>query len=380
MPASVTCHGHNQSAVQPLTSSSCLACPRGLTPRALPPLHVSDAKTTSCSVDIAEIADECTSPVLSVVSESSGTMAGSCHTVSSRTAPNSPGRRPSARRMPVNNSSTPMPIPPAHRRSVSCSTTRSGYASGRSSVRSHRPIPGNASLSSATASRRAPETRENLIALHREACRIFQSEDAPKPRNSDTQALSSPTSVSSTTYFSSHGGNTPTDTGSPSPSPVIHPLPDRFFDRDSMGLNDPRPSHHDARLASNFSGDSDAAQSRPTSTTVIDWTSPSTRKREYAKIDRANRGLRGLWRRVAPKWCQPDDHRTPFFEEGKNGKANYEGSVRRFRMDIPDEDPSSEAGLDGPRLAFGLRRKRAGSEDCLAGKRQSRWPCVGQAK
>ncbi|RMJ23658.1 hypothetical protein PHISP_05477 [Aspergillus sp. HF37] len=239
-------------------------------------------------------------------------------------------------------------------------------------------MPGNASLSSATTSRRVPETRENLIALHREACRIFQSEDAPKPRNHDTHALSSPTSMS-TTYFSPHCGNTPTDAGSPSPSPVINPLPDRFFDQDSLGINDARPSHHDARLASNSSGDSDAPQSRPTSTTVIDWTSPSTRKREYAKIDRANRGLRGLWRRVAPKWCQPD-HRTPFFEEGKNGKANYEGSVRRFRMDIPEENPSSEAGLDGPRLPFGLRRKRAGSENCLADTRRSRWPCVGRAK
>jgi hypothetical protein len=71
--------------------------------------------------------------------------------------------------------------------------------------------------------------------------------------------------------------------------------------------------------------------------TVMEWTSPSTRRAEYEKIDRASRGVRGLWRRVAPRWCQSRDSRTPFFEEGKNAR---EGSVRRFRMDLPDEEES----------------------------------------
>jgi hypothetical protein len=53
-----------------------------------------------------------------------------------------------------------------------------------------------------------------------------------------------------------------------------------------------------------------------------------------------------LWRRVAPKWCRSDT-RTPFFEEDKDGKGNYEGSVRRFRMDLPDEVDAAAGGGGG---------------------------------
>lgn len=67
----------------------------------------------------------------------------------------------------------------------------------------------------------------------------------------------------------------------------------------------------------------------------MEWTSPESRRAEYEKIDRAGRGVRGLWRRVAPRWCQTREARTPFFEEGNTCR---EGSVRRFRMDLPDEE------------------------------------------
>lgn len=32
------------------------------------------------------------------------------------------------------------------------------------------------------------------------------------------------------------------------------------------------------------------------------------------------------------------DERVPFWEEEISKKKNYEGSVRRFRMDIPDDE------------------------------------------
>lgn len=38
------------------------------------------------------------------------------------------------------------------------------------------------------------------------------------------------------------------------------------------------------------------------------------------------------------------DQRVPFFDEEISKKKNYEGSVRRFRMDIPD-DEQPEKGL-----------------------------------
>ncbi|KAL5335963.1 hypothetical protein BJX70DRAFT_305728 [Aspergillus crustosus] len=101
-----------------------------------------------------------------------------------------------------------------------------------------------------------------------------------------------------------------------------------------------------------------APQAKPT---IIEWTSPSTRRREYEAIDRASSGVRGFWRRVAPRWCQFGDTRVPFFEEGKDGKANYEGSVRRFRMDLPDEP------VDGSRL--GLKIKQKFVVHAIAGRR-----------
>jgi hypothetical protein len=103
--------------------------------------------------------------------------------------------------------------------------------------------------------------------------------------------------------------------------------------------------------------------------TIIEWTSPSTRRREYEEIDRATSGVRGFWRRVAPRWCQfGNNSRVPFFEEGKNGKANYEGSVRRFRMDLPDDEPVQTQNRRGLKLkpklvvhAIGGRRSKTTS-------------------
>lgn len=36
------------------------------------------------------------------------------------------------------------------------------------------------------------------------------------------------------------------------------------------------------------------------------------------------------------------DERVPFWEEEISKKKNYEGSVRRFRMDIPDDEVNLE--------------------------------------
>jgi hypothetical protein len=108
----------------------------------------------------------------------------------------------------------------------------------------------------------------------------------------------------------------------------------------------------------------------------MEWTSPDTRRREYEKIDRASSGVRGLWRRVAPRCFQPRDSRTPFFEEGKTER---EGSVRRFRMDIPDEEPESESqGKSQQRLDFlgktSTSKSNANSNSPDGARR--RWTCL----
>ncbi|MCJ1294846.1 hypothetical protein MMC34_006405 [Xylographa carneopallida] len=81
--------------------------------------------------------------------------------------------------------------------------------------------------------------------------------------------------------------------------------------------------------------------STPTPCTIIDWTAPATRRREYEKIDRSSRGMRGLWRKVTPRWCRSSS-RTGFFD----GDEDDARSVRRYRVDISEEpDGEKEEGF-----------------------------------
>lgn len=105
----------------------------------------------------------------------------------------------------------------------------------------------------------------------------------------------------------------------------------------------------------------------------MEWTSPDTRRREYEKIDRASSGVRGLWRRVAPRCFQSRDSRTPFFEEGKTER---EGSVRRFRMDIPeDEEPESDSQGNPQAQLLELLGKTSLNSNSPDGARR-RWTCL----
>ncbi|KAF1979728.1 hypothetical protein BU23DRAFT_104139 [Bimuria novae-zelandiae CBS 107.79] len=77
--------------------------------------------------------------------------------------------------------------------------------------------------------------------------------------------------------------------------------------------------------------------------TTMHWMLPSTRKSQYAKIDRANTGFRGLMRRFMPRSIS-DSGPQRFYEEEKSDA----GSVRRYRMDVSDGedgDAKSTSGL-----------------------------------
>ncbi|KAF2005921.1 hypothetical protein P154DRAFT_289041 [Amniculicola lignicola CBS 123094] len=67
--------------------------------------------------------------------------------------------------------------------------------------------------------------------------------------------------------------------------------------------------------------------------TTTHWMSHSTRKREYKRIDQANSGLRGLVRRIIPR-CVSGPPPPRFYEKDQSDA----GSVRRYRMDIDNED------------------------------------------
>lgn len=77
--------------------------------------------------------------------------------------------------------------------------------------------------------------------------------------------------------------------------------------------------------------------------TIIDWTLPSTRRDEYREIEKSCKGIRGLWRRLAPQWCQRNS-RLKFFDDDNIDDV---GSVRRYRLDLPpaeEEKGESEGG------------------------------------
>ncbi|KAJ5591642.1 uncharacterized protein N7459_002011 [Penicillium hispanicum] len=247
-----------------------------------------------------------------------------------------------------------------HSRSASRSTARSRPPSRHSSFHSSRHAVTTASIVPVPSTRTTPqERRESLLALHRESCRLFQDPERPSTAFPDDIRARPPLSrTASSSYKSRREGRNSYETGaSTPPSPIASSLSSRLFEHEhrssvSSGARPPslRTRDRSNTLPAGTAGHvhSPSASSIHVPATVMEWTSASTRRQEYRKIDRASRGVRGLWRRVAPRWCQARDSRTPFFEEGKTSR---EGSVRRFRMDLPDEADEPEAP-DKPHAQF----------------------------
>ncbi|KAJ5102995.1 hypothetical protein N7532_003524 [Penicillium argentinense] len=232
-----------------------------------------------------------------------------------------------------------------HSRSNSRSTPRSRPASRHDPLHSSRRAVPAASIVPVPCTRAPPQDRrESLLALHRESCRLFQDLDTSKTSSDEIRSAPSLSRAPSSSYTSRRERRTSSETGSVPPSPIASSQSSRRFTfehRDSISpIAAPSLQHRDRSntlpsITSTSSQSSPSASSINVPVTIMEWTSPSSRRAEYEKIDRAGRGVRGLWRKVAPKWCQARDARTPFFEEGKTSR---EGSVRRFRMDIPDEE------------------------------------------
>jgi hypothetical protein len=254
----------------------------------------------------------------------------------------------------------------SHSRSASRSTVRSSPNSRRSSIQSARRTVPNTAIVPVPTTRTSPqERRESLIALHRESCRLFQDEAlASKDLATDVQINTSihahtrqrrpslQRHASSTTYprrDSRASTSAEKGSGTSEPSSPIAPATSftsfRFEPEAAAPFLTSRDRSHTMPSQSNTTPlkhhhHSPSASSIHVPATVMEWTSPSTRRREYEKIDRASSGMRGLWRRVAPRCFQTRESRTGFFEEGKTER---EGSVRRFRMDIPEDE--AEAGV-----------------------------------
>lgn len=77
--------------------------------------------------------------------------------------------------------------------------------------------------------------------------------------------------------------------------------------------------------------------------TTIDWTLPSTRRRQYEEIEKSSRGIRGLVRRFTPILFRSNGNRVGFYDAEK---GNDTGTVRRYRLDADDNDSDASAMED----------------------------------
>lgn len=105
----------------------------------------------------------------------------------------------------------------------------------------------------------------------------------------------------------------------------------------------------------------------------IDWTLPSTRRREYLKIDKARRGLRGFIRRLTPRFLRRDG-RVGFCDDGGEGKGSESGTVRRYRMDVDGDQGDGDGGEgdgDGHSVDVDLEEEEEG-------RKTSAWWKVGK--
>ncbi|KAF2656029.1 hypothetical protein K491DRAFT_403316 [Lophiostoma macrostomum CBS 122681] len=145
---------------------------------------------------------------------------------------------------------------------------------------------------------------DDVLALHFRSCSLFQS----------------------STFHSQPDDSEPKDddAGSINDSPVFHavtcPTPRYLSDAiNPISLNGGPP---------NGGASADVVENMTTH-----WMSPCTRRREYENIDRAHSGVRGLVRRVLPRSVSGPSPRA-FYEKDKSDV----GSVRRYRMDMSDDD------------------------------------------
>lgn len=144
---------------------------------------------------------------------------------------------------------------------------------------------------------------DDVLALHFRSCSIFTN-----PSYQTTTGLPSPTM-------------------SRGESPSLRGGPSRFNSMDIAHAESPAAIYQ-------HSEETIATPSYPA--TTMHWTSPSTRKRDYERIDRANSGLRGLVRRVLPRCVSGPQEK---FYEKDNSDA---GSVRRYRLDSAEDDIADE--------------------------------------
>ncbi|KAL1639037.1 hypothetical protein SLS58_008366 [Diplodia intermedia] len=169
---------------------------------------------------------------------------------------------------------------------------------------------------------------DSVLALHSRSCSLFNSARSP------TSAPQSP-GLSSVGRPSTDMSRHSLQVDRSSLRSIAHQDPAHFYPMPSPALSDFSLVEEDAAP--------DISTPAAPPATVIHWNSPSTRRREYAEIDRSTKGFRGFMRRVTPRWLSRRPPRQAFYEGEKDDDDAC--SVRRYRIDVPDED-DAEASFE----------------------------------
>ena len=107
---------------------------------------------------------------------------------------------------------------------------------------------------------------------------------------------------------------------------------------------------------------------------TIDWTDPVKRRRTYEQYDKSRRGLRGVIRRITPRWLQS---KTVEFYNGDSDA----GSVRRYRLHVDNDEessPAEEVSTEGRRISGQSHRSRqVYSKPLRLSRSRSNWSCFG---
>ncbi|KAL2039768.1 hypothetical protein N7G274_007627 [Stereocaulon virgatum] len=106
--------------------------------------------------------------------------------------------------------------------------------------------------------------------------------------------------------------------------------------------------------------------------TTIDWTLPSTRRRQYNEIKKSSRGIRGLVRRITPSSLWSKGNRVGFYDAEKGSDG---GTMRRYRLDPDDDDSIVGDGEDEKHRSLMEVLEVGGSSDCGGRGTERRWSC-----
>ncbi|KAF2083178.1 hypothetical protein K490DRAFT_60715 [Saccharata proteae CBS 121410] len=214
------------------------------------------------------------------------------------------------------------------------------------------------------AARNLPATDiDDVLALHFRACTLFQP---PSPLNSAPQTPAGPArhsidyarrrpppfyhSASLPENTSVHAMSARHSRAASSIASTFDAPASPYYGKPSFDAH--RYSYaHDNDNDDPDTDDAETSTPAPPPATVMHWTSPSTRRREYAEIDKSTTGIRGFVRKLLPRRLAPAAmSRQSFYDPEKDDDESDAGSVRRYRLDLPDADAAEAehaSGADG---------------------------------